>query len=171
MGNIYTILEDAGASGGASPDSALNFSALPPPADETGFLWVVEQAQGTAWLPGNLGGNYYPRGPYYSNGTEWIFQNSASQATQAEVNAGVITDKFVSPNTLAGLGLGSDKNFIFIQAVASTTWDVTHNMGKFPAVSIIDSLNREVEGEIEHITVNRYIATFNAAISGKTTNN
>jgi len=101
MGYIYSIADDSGGGGSATTDSVANFAALPPAADETGFIWFVENAQGTQWLPGNLGGNYYPRGAYYSNGTEWIFQNSAAEATQSEVDTGVVTDKFVSPGTLA----------------------------------------------------------------------
>lgn len=167
MGYIYTLVDDGGGGGSGSTESVANFAALPPPADEAGFIWFVETAQGTAWLPGNFGGNYYPRGAYYSNGTEWIYQNSASQATQAEVNAGVIDDKFVSPNTLSGLGLGSDKNFTFTQATASATWNIIHNMGKRPSVSPVDTSENIVLGCVTHVSDNELNINFNAPFSGK----
>jgi hypothetical protein len=132
MGFIYSIVEEGGASGGASPDSALNFAALPAPADETGFLWIVETAQGTAWLPGGLGGNYYPEGAYYSNGTTWIFQKSAAQATQAEVNAGVVTDKFVAPNTFDGATKWSTKENVL---VAGTNITIDRSTPSAPVIS------------------------------------
>jgi hypothetical protein len=58
------------------------FSNLPNPADaQTNFYWV-ENSQGTKWLPWNLGGTYYPKGLYYSNGTAWSHMDTPYQATQ-----------------------------------------------------------------------------------------
>lgn len=62
------------------------------------FYWC-SSAQGTSWLPGPLGGTYYNSGLYYSNGTSWEYMNSPYQATQAEVNTGIVADKFVTPST------------------------------------------------------------------------
>jgi hypothetical protein len=62
------------------------------------FYWC-SSSQGTSWLPGSLGGTYYNSGLYYSNGTSWEYMNSPYQATQAEVNAGIVADKFVTPST------------------------------------------------------------------------
>ncbi len=33
----------------------------------------VYESQGTEWLPGSWGGNYYPAGHYIFNGVEWRF--------------------------------------------------------------------------------------------------
>lgn len=41
---------------------------------------------------------------YYSNGITWSFLNVPYQATQEEVDAGTVTDKFVTPNTFANSG-------------------------------------------------------------------
>ena len=78
-----------------------NYSALPPVATVTGQFYWCSAAQGTAWLPGTLGGTYYNSGLYYSNGVTWEFLNVPYNATQAEVNTGTNTDKFVTPSTLA----------------------------------------------------------------------
>ena len=76
-----------------------NFSALP--ADPiTNQLYYASNSEGTAWLPGTLGGTYHPAGPYYYDGGQWKYMDSTIAATQEEVNAGIESYKFVSPNTL-----------------------------------------------------------------------
>lgn len=77
-----------------------NYSALPAAASHSGEFYYVRNSQGTSWLPGSLGGTYYPSGVYYSTGTDWITGVSPWQATQAEVDAGVLDNVFVSPLTL-----------------------------------------------------------------------
>jgi hypothetical protein len=77
-----------------------NYSALPTVSTVTGEFYWCSSSQGTAWLPGSLGGTYYSAGLYYSNGTSWEFMAVPYQATQSEVNTGTNSDKFVTPNTL-----------------------------------------------------------------------
>ena len=77
-----------------------NYSALPAVGTVTGQFYWCSASQGTSWLPGSLGGTYYSAGMYYSNGVSWEFMDVPYQATQAEVNTGTNTDKFVTPATL-----------------------------------------------------------------------
>jgi len=77
-----------------------NYSALPVAGTVTGQFYWCSASQGTAWLPFSLGGTYYSAGLYYSNGVTWEFMAVPYQATQAEVNTGTNTDKFVTPATL-----------------------------------------------------------------------
>lgn len=56
---------------------------------------------------------------------------------------------------------------IHTQTVASALWNITHNLGKFPSVSIVDSANEEVIGEVEHVNNNTLNIRFTAAFSGK----
>ena len=79
-----------------------NYGGLPPANTVEQTFWFCQEAQGTSWLPGSLGGTYYPAGIYYSNGTVWQYQTSAYQATQGDVDAGIAESTFVSPKTLAG---------------------------------------------------------------------
>ncbi len=84
-----------------------NYSALPAANTVPGAYYFCEESQGTWWLPGSLGGTFYNSGLYYSTGTDWVNVEVPFQATQAEVNAGVNNDKFVTPLTLttwSGLG-------------------------------------------------------------------
>lgn len=61
----------------------------------------------------------------------------------------------------------SDKHFLFTQGSPSTTWSVAHNLQKKPSVTVVDSGNNEVEGDVNHIDDNNLTITFSAAFSGK----
>lgn len=53
------------------------------------------------------------------------------------------------------------------QHVASDTWVISHNLAKYPAVTIVDSSGDECEGGVNHVSVNQMIVTFSAAFSGR----
>ena len=55
----------------------------------------------------------------------------------------------------------------FHQTVPDTIWDINHNLGKFPSITVIDSGNTVVVGEYEYIDNNNVQLTFNAAFAGK----
>ena len=61
----------------------------------------------------------------------------------------------------------ADKTFIFTQAVPATTWNITHNLGKFPSVSVINGNNVIINGEVTYIDNNNIQANFSAGFSGK----
>ena len=63
--------------------------------------------------------------------------------------------------------ISADKNFTFVQSTAATTWNITHNLGKFPSVSIVDSGNTIVRGNIDYTSENALTITFSAAFGGK----
>jgi len=75
-------------------------SLLPLASASSGYYYWVENNQGTQWLPGSLGGTYYPKGLYYSNGITWITVDTPINASQIEVNTGVNDNKFVTPKGL-----------------------------------------------------------------------
>ena len=60
-----------------------------------------------------------------------------------------------------------DKNYVHNQMSASSTWSVQHNLNKFASVSVVDSGNNIVIGDVEHIDENNLTITFNASFSGK----
>lgn len=53
------------------------------------------------------------------------------------------------------------------QASPATEWTITHNLGKYPSVSVVDSSNAEVIGEIEYLNDTSLKVKFSAAFSGK----
>lgn len=76
--------------------SVTNYAALPAANTVPNELWYCINEQGTKWLF-----TYKSAGWYFSDGINWTHQESAFQASQAETDAGLLSDKFVSPNTLA----------------------------------------------------------------------
>ena len=73
--------------------------------------------------------------------------------------------------SLEDLGIVNDKNYLYIQNIASDIWVVNHNLNKYPAVSVIDSSGNEVTGDVEYIDVNNLVITFKGAFKGKATLN
>lgn len=65
------------------------------------------------------------------------------------------------------IAVGGDLTYYFIENTPTTVWNVTHNLGKFPSVTILDSNDIEVEALVSHIDNNSLIINFNAAFAGK----
>ena len=61
---------------------------------------------------------------------------------------------------------GTDKNFTFTQSSAASTWNVTHNLNKFPSVSVTLADGTQVEAEVEHTNKNSLTITFSGDNSG-----
>lgn len=49
---------------------------------------------------------------------------------------------------------------------ASSIWTVTHNLGSFPSVTVVDSANTVVVGNVDYISSQQLRITFNASFSG-----
>ena len=66
-----------------------------------------------------------------------------------------------------GINAKTDKHYTHTQSSAAAEWTVTHNLGKHPAVSVVDSAGTEVVGDVEYIDINTCKLIFSAAFSGK----
>lgn len=94
------------------------------------FYWV-SNSQGSQWLPGNLGGTYYPKGLYYSNGLTWEYIEKPIQASQTEVDEGINNTKFITP-------------FTFENAEKWNTVGGSKNIDGGTAISIL--INLDIDG-------------------------
>lgn len=74
-------------------------------------------------------------------------------------------------NILATAVEGLDKTFLYDQGTPAAVWNITHNLKKLPSVTVIDSSNNEVEGEVIHNSIDDLTINFNAAFSGTATLN
>ena len=61
----------------------------------------------------------------------------------------------------------TDKTYTHNQGSASATWSITHNLNKMPSVTVVDSADNVVVGEIEYNDNNSVTITFSGAFSGK----
>lgn len=68
---------------------------------------------------------------------------------------------------IAGLKGGGDKNYVHIQSTPSAQWVASHNLGKRPAVVVVDSTDTVVYGDIQYIDDNTVTLTFSGAFSGR----
>jgi len=61
----------------------------------------------------------------------------------------------------------SDKNYVHTQAVPSATWNVQHNLNKFPSVTSVNNSNIKMFGEVTYVDENNLTINFSAGFSGK----
>jgi len=58
-------------------------------------------------------------------------------------------------------------NYIHVQSVASSTWTIDHPLEKFPSVTVVDSAENTVYGDVRYISKTQIEVTFSAAYGGK----
>jgi hypothetical protein len=82
-------------------------------------------------------------------------------------------EKFVGATGPTGLpgatgptGPGASTTYTFTQGSPSLLWTVTHNLGRWPAVSVVDSSGSEVDGDTLYIDSNNLTIGFSAPFSG-----
>lgn len=121
-----------------------------PPTPGTNGYWMIwnpatrKYEESTVPLPdGTL--------PDISDATKgWYLTNDGERVYWAKVNGG-----------------GGDKEFAFTQSVASATWEIQHDMDKYPAVTVVDTGSNVVIGEVVYNDQNKITITFSSAFSGK----
>lgn len=69
------------------------------------------------------------------------------------------------PTSGGGGGTG-DLNYIHTQNLVSAVWNITHNLDKFPSITVIDSSGAEIEGYPTYVNSNVVQLNFSAAFSG-----
>jgi hypothetical protein len=79
-------------------------------------------------------------------------------------NGSINIDNFYD---IVNFSLARDKTFTFTQATPSTTWNIQHNLNKFPSVSVVNNNNILMYGETAYIDKNNLTITFSAGFSGK----
>jgi len=62
---------------------------------------------------------------------------------------------------------GYASGYIFTQGTPSATWSIAHALGKFPGVSMVNTINELIEGDVTYTDSNNIIVQFSTAIDGK----
>lgn len=58
------------------------------------------------------------------------------------------------------------RRYIHTQASASAEWVITHSLGGYPSVTIVDSSKTHVIGEVQYDSTTQITVSFTAAFSG-----
>ena len=61
----------------------------------------------------------------------------------------------------------STKPFVYTQSISSQTWEIEHNLGKYPSVTIVDSGGNIVIGDVIYDSENKITLKFKSSFSGK----
>ena len=65
-------------------------------------------------------------------------------------------------------GGGGDANFVYDGTGSpATSWTVTHNLGKFASVMVVDTGNNVLLTDVHYVSANQLTVSFGAATSGK----
>ena len=64
---------------------------------------------------------------------------------------------------------GGSSDYQHTQAVAALTWTINHNLGRYPAVTVLDSASTQIETSVEHTSLNQVVLTLSNATSGVAT--
>lgn len=62
---------------------------------------------------------------------------------------------------------GGDKTYVHTQGAPATSWVVTHNLNKYPAVDVVDTGNSAVIPSVQYTDINTVTLTFGSPTSGK----
>jgi hypothetical protein len=63
-------------------------------------------------------------------------------------------------------GGGGDLHYVHTQGVASATWTVSHGLGKYPSVTVLDSLGDQLEAEVDYTSTTALTIHFAGPTSG-----
>ena len=85
-------------------------------------------------------------------------------ATSIAVDGGLADQYLMADGSVSSDG--GDLSFEHNQSAASSTWLITHNLGKYPSVSVVDTAGSFVVGVVEYVNLNYLEIKFNAAFSG-----
>ena len=64
-------------------------------------------------------------------------------------------------------GVGVETTYVHDQTTPVNPWVITHNLNRYPSVTVIDSGGSVVEGDLVYTSANLVTITFSGAFSGK----
>lgn len=109
------------------------------------------------------------------NGVELIDNKTSEELGLQEKLINGINIKTINGESILGSGDMEIEtpidNFFFNQSVASDTWIINHDLNKYPSVTVLDSANTEVEGEVIYNGLNQVIIKFAGEFKGSATLN
>jgi hypothetical protein len=93
--------------------------------------------------------------------------NSLAIGTVLSGSAPAVTITGTAPTQTLNFVLPTGGTYVHNQSVSSATWTISHNMGFFPSVSVVDNGGNVVVGDVLYISENQVSISFSASFGGK----
>lgn len=90
----------------------------------------------------------------------YINQDTANQVLVNQEAPNLVTVR-------ANSGAANTRRYEHTQSQAATTWIITHTLGGKPSVTIVDSADTHVFGDVTYNSTSQITVNFSAAFSGK----
>jgi hypothetical protein len=103
----------------------------------------------------------YPQDTNVTGNDIWIGSDGDNGLITKNFTADSLGRYYKNNNTFAA------SSFVFSQSSAASTWTISHNLNKFPSVTVVDSSGNVVVGYINYNNMNQITLTFTAPFSGK----
>jgi hypothetical protein len=88
------------------------------------------------------------------------------QITQSTNTITIASSGPQGPKGQDGINGISGGSYTFEQQTNSATWNITHNLGFRPSVTVQDYGKITLEGDLSHTDANSLVLTFSQAVSG-----
>jgi hypothetical protein len=105
----------------------------------------------------------FPTGP---PGATEVWEGTEAPDPQGDYLLWIDTDEPTPIGGGGGTG-GGDVAFVHNQVAVSASWSITHNLGKFPSVNVVDSGGSLIIPNVTYVDSNHVTISFAAATSGK----
>ena len=110
--------------------------------------------------------------------------NMSASSTNFNANMGIVSETESDYNKLSNkpsingvvlegdkqskdFNIEGDKTYVYYQNVQSDIWEIQHNLDKYPSITVVDSANNIVVGDIHYVDANNVTVIFTAPFSGK----
>lgn len=91
---------------------------------------------------------------------------TAAQFVGGSIITVAIPGAIAGPAGKDGLNGTPGQTFVYDQSIASDVWSIPHNLGVYPAVTVIDSAGSLIEGDVRYDNNNHVTLMFSAAFAG-----
>lgn len=88
-----------------------------------------------------------------------VFQDTPNQVLVNEQAPNLVVIR-------SGGGGGNTRRFVYEKPIVSSEWVITHTLGGFPSVTVVDSAGTQVIGEVKYDSTTQITVKFTAAFSG-----
>jgi len=78
-----------------------------------------------------------------------------------------VTITGTAPSQTLNFVLPMASQYVHVQSASASTWTISHNLGFFPSVSVVDNGGNLVIGDVLYITENQVSISFSASFGGK----